>query len=233
MAYAGLLPPVWLFLDNPVAETLHFLNLEEFTELVNGCAPDVIVRHSFAILRTVVTACYFHAKVQGLHKELRATHMEIGNFEAEKAMPSRLGRISGTQLEAMASVPQFPETLVQIQAERIRLAEWEHDQLQGQLQLAERARSSRSSTRSSDWVRARWCSSRSRIRLRVSIASEREAEARSTKQATSFAESRARYERQLTAFAASLARFYIELRPLSASGSVCTHVTGPTQRSTR
>jgi len=77
--------------------------------------------------------------------------MEIGDLEAEKvrlrqAIPtdavvgqaSRLGRLSGTQLEAMASVPQSPETLAQIQTERIRLAEWEHDQLQGQLQLAER-----------------------------------------------------------------------------------------------
>jgi hypothetical protein len=38
----------------------------------------------------------------------------------------------------MASIPQSPETLAQIQTERIRLAEWERNQLQGQLQLAER-----------------------------------------------------------------------------------------------
>ena len=49
------LPPVWPFLDDPVAETLHLLNLKEFTELLNGCAPDVIVRHSFAIR-------YLHAR---------------------------------------------------------------------------------------------------------------------------------------------------------------------------
>jgi hypothetical protein len=71
MAHAGRLPPVWPFLDDPIAETLHLLNLEEFTELLNGCAPDVIVRHSFAILHTLVTARYLHAKVQGLHKFLR------------------------------------------------------------------------------------------------------------------------------------------------------------------
>jgi len=48
-------------------------------------------------------------------------------------------------------------------------------------------------------------------RLWVSIASERGAEARSTQQATSFAESRARFEQQLTAFAASSARFEQQL----------------------
>ena len=114
---------------------------------MNGCAPDVIVRHSFAILHTLVTARYLHAKVQRLHKEFRATHMEIGDLEAKKvrlrqAIPtdavvgqaSRLGRLSGTQLKT--SVPQSPETLAQIQTEWE--CEWECDQLQGQLQLAER-----------------------------------------------------------------------------------------------
>jgi hypothetical protein len=48
-------------------------------------------------------------------------------------------------------------------------------------------------------------------RLRVSIASEREAEARSTQQATSFAEFKARFEQQLTDFAASSARFEQQL----------------------
>jgi hypothetical protein len=224
MAYAGRLPPVWPFLDDPVAESLHLLNLEEFTELVNGCAPDVIVRHSFAILRTLVTARYLHAKVQGLHKELRATHMEINDLEAERvrlrqAIPtdavvgqaSRLGRLSGTQLEAMASTPQSPEALAQIQTERIRLAEWERDQLQGQLQLAER-----SLTRERDEHRRALTQSLERgldleERLRVSIASEREAEARSTQQATSFAESRARFEQQLATCAASSARLEQQL----------------------
>ena len=42
------LPLVWPFLDDPVAETLYPLNLEELTELLNGCAPDVIVHRSCA-----------------------------------------------------------------------------------------------------------------------------------------------------------------------------------------
>jgi hypothetical protein len=53
------------------ADRLHLLNLEKFTELLNGCAPDVIVRHSFAILRALVTAQYLHPKV---HRDLRAAH---------------------------------------------------------------------------------------------------------------------------------------------------------------
>ena len=40
-AHASPLPPIWDLLDcQPQVETLHFLNLEEFTDLVNGCAPD-------------------------------------------------------------------------------------------------------------------------------------------------------------------------------------------------
>jgi hypothetical protein len=201
MAHAGRLPPVWPFLDDLVAETLHLLNLEEFTELLNGCAPDVIVRHSFAILRTLVTARYLHAKVQGLHKFLRAAHQD-----------SKLGRLSSTQLEAMASVPQSTEALAQIQAERIRLAQWGHDQLVGQLQLAEQTLArerdehhralTQCTTSFTERIRAL------EEQLRASIASERKAEARSTQQATSFAES---FEQQLTTFAASSARFEQQL----------------------
>jgi hypothetical protein len=64
----------------------------------------------------------------------QGAHEEIGDMNAEKvwlqqAVPTdavagpafRLERLFGTQLEAMASVPQSPETLPQIQAERIRL----------------------------------------------------------------------------------------------------------------
>ena len=40
----------------PQVETLHLLNLEEFTDLVNGCAPDALLRNAFVILRMVVTA---------------------------------------------------------------------------------------------------------------------------------------------------------------------------------
>ena len=59
MAHAGPLPPIWYLLDClPTHETLHLLNLEEFTDLVNGCTPDGLVRNSFVILRMVATALY-------------------------------------------------------------------------------------------------------------------------------------------------------------------------------
>jgi hypothetical protein len=52
-------------LDDPVVEILQLLNLEEFIELLNGCVPDVIVRHYFAILRTLVTTRFLHAAAAG------------------------------------------------------------------------------------------------------------------------------------------------------------------------
>jgi hypothetical protein len=55
-------------LNDPVAETLQ-----------------LIVRNSFAILRTLVTARYLHAKVQGLQNYIRAAHEEISDMELEQA----------------------------------------------------------------------------------------------------------------------------------------------------
>ena len=63
MAHTGPLPPIWDLLDlQPSAETLHLLNLVEFTDLLNGCAPDALVRNAFVILRVVATARYLHLK---------------------------------------------------------------------------------------------------------------------------------------------------------------------------
>ena len=57
MAHTGPLPPIWDLLDlQPNAETLHLLSLVEFTDLLNGCAPDALVRNAFVILRMVATA---------------------------------------------------------------------------------------------------------------------------------------------------------------------------------
>lgn len=53
MAHADQLPPLWSFFDDPTNETFHLINLEEFTEMVNGCAPDALVRISSVILRTL------------------------------------------------------------------------------------------------------------------------------------------------------------------------------------
>ena len=75
MTHAGRLTPIWSFLDDPVAETFFLLNIEEFIEKMNGCAPDVIVRHSFAILRTLVMARYIHAKIDGAPRSTQSYPM--------------------------------------------------------------------------------------------------------------------------------------------------------------
>ena len=68
MAHTGPLPPIWDLLDlQPHSETLHLLSLVEFTDLLNGCAPDALVRNAFVILRMVATARYLHLKSQELH----------------------------------------------------------------------------------------------------------------------------------------------------------------------
>jgi len=56
MAYVGPLPLIWDLLDHqPSAETLHLLSLVEFTDLLNGCSPDALLRNSFVLLRMVAT----------------------------------------------------------------------------------------------------------------------------------------------------------------------------------
>lgn len=45
-------------LDQRAPPLPHLFNLEEFTEMVNRCAPNALVRISFAILRTLVTTRY-------------------------------------------------------------------------------------------------------------------------------------------------------------------------------
>ena len=70
-AHTGPLPPIWDLLDpQPNAETIHLLSLVEFSDLLNGCAPDALVRNAFVILHMVATARYLHLKSQGLHEAL-------------------------------------------------------------------------------------------------------------------------------------------------------------------
>ena len=95
IAHAGSLPPIWDLLDcaQPQVETLHLLNLEEFTDLLNGCAPDALV-----ILRMVATARYLHLKAQELHDALISVHITFGDDLEEKI---RL-RDQGLDIEASA-----------------------------------------------------------------------------------------------------------------------------------
>jgi hypothetical protein len=85
MAHTGSLPLIWDLLDlQPSAETLHLLNLVEFTDLLNGCALDALVRNVFVILRVVATARYLHLKSQELHEALREAHVTIGEEADER-----------------------------------------------------------------------------------------------------------------------------------------------------
>jgi hypothetical protein len=79
MAYTGPLPPIWDLLDlQPSAETLHVLSLVEFTDLLNGCAPDALAQNAFVILRMVATVRYLHLKSQELHEALKEAHGTLG-----------------------------------------------------------------------------------------------------------------------------------------------------------
>ena len=82
MAHAGPLPPIWDPLD--CQPTLHLLNLEEFTDLLNGCAPDALVQNSFVIPHMVATARYLHLKAQKLHDAIISAHITIGDDLEEK-----------------------------------------------------------------------------------------------------------------------------------------------------
>ncbi len=85
MAHTGPLPPIWDLLDLQLnSETLHLLSLVEFTDLLNGCAPDALVRNTFVILRMVATARYLHLKSQELHEALMDAHGILGEDADER-----------------------------------------------------------------------------------------------------------------------------------------------------
>ena len=61
MAHVGELSPIWDLLDFTSAETLHLLSLVEFTDLLNRCSPDTLVRNAFVLLRMVAMARFHGA----------------------------------------------------------------------------------------------------------------------------------------------------------------------------
>ena len=67
MVHFGPLPPIWDLLDKRSDEALQLLSLEEFTDIVNGCAPNALLRNSFAILRIVSMARYLQHKTQEIY----------------------------------------------------------------------------------------------------------------------------------------------------------------------
>ena len=60
------------------------LDLDELTDLINGCASDDLVRNSFVILGIVATTRYLHLKAQELHDALISAHTTIGGNLEEK-----------------------------------------------------------------------------------------------------------------------------------------------------
>jgi len=85
VAHIGQLLSIWDLLGHEsAAETLHLLSLVEFTDLLNGCSPDALVRNAFVILRVVATARYLHLKSQELNEALMSAHETIGDAMEEK-----------------------------------------------------------------------------------------------------------------------------------------------------
>ena len=136
MAHTGPLPPIWDLLDlQPNSETLHLLSLVEFTDLLNGCAPDALVRNAFVILRMVATARYLHLKSQELPEALMEAHGILGEDADERvrlreegpaheAIARRVLDLTD-QLSALTNQHQEAQAAATFQAERARLAEWD------------------------------------------------------------------------------------------------------------
>jgi hypothetical protein len=136
MAHTGPLPPIRDLLDlQPSAETLHLLSLVEFTDLLNGCAPDALVRNAFVILRMVATARYLHLKSQELPEALMEAHGILGEDADERvrlreegpaheAIARRVLDLTD-QLSAMSNQHQEAQAAAAFNAERTRLAEWD------------------------------------------------------------------------------------------------------------
>ena len=147
MAHTGPLPPIWDLLDlQPSAEILHLLNLVEFTDLLNGCAPDALVRNAFVTaryLRVVVTARYLHLKSQELHEALREAHVTIGEEADERVrLREEIPAIDASDktvalLAAMSAQHQEAQAAAAFNAGRARLVEWDSGQLRGQIGLVQ------------------------------------------------------------------------------------------------
>ena len=142
MAHTGPLPPIWDLL-----ETLHLLSLVEFTDLLNGCAPDALVRNAFVILHMVATARYLHLKSQKLHEALIEAHGTLKDDADERVRLLEEGpAIEATaqrivlltdQLAAMSNQHQEAQAVAALNADRARLAEWDAGQLRGEIGLVQ------------------------------------------------------------------------------------------------
>ncbi len=207
MAHTGPLPPIWDLLDlQPNSETLHLLSLVEFTDLLNGCAPDALVRNAFVILRMVATARYLHLKSQELHEALMEAHGILGEDADERVRLREEGPVHEAnarrlldltdQLSALTNQHQEAQAAAAFNAERARLAEWDAGQLRGQIGLVQQDLARARDDLTTAVAQAHTQVTDLEDRLKASVAAEREASARSNQQATSLAELSARLQKQ-------------------------------------
>jgi len=137
--HTGPLPPIWDIDLQPNAETLHLLSLVEFTDLLNGCAPDALVWNALVILRMVATAHYLHLKRQELHEALMEALETIG-LEADERVWLREEVLAidanaqtvvllTDQLAAMTNQHQEAQAAAAFNVECARLVEWDAGQL--------------------------------------------------------------------------------------------------------
>jgi hypothetical protein len=175
-------------------------------------------------------ARYFALKTQEVHEALQEAHEAMG---LAKITPEHATDEVGNQAAAdrpglteqdAASAARLQEALAvaAANAERARVAEHSNTELRGQLAQAQAhlAQVIQEANLAIEQVRAQAADLDDR--LKASVASEREALARSSQQATSFASSTARYQQQLAA----------ATHTTCASGSLCVAFVGRRPTST-
>jgi chromosome segregation ATPase len=154
----------------------------------------------------VATARYLHLKSQELHEALMEAHGILGEDADERVRLREEGPVHEAnarrlldltdQLSALTNQHREAQAAAVFNAERARLAEWDADQLRGQIVLVQQ-----DLARTRDDLIAAVAQANTQVtdledRLKASVAAEREASARSNQQATSLAELSARLQQQ-------------------------------------
>jgi hypothetical protein len=164
----------------PNSEILHLLSLVEFTDLLNGCAPDALVRNAFVILRMVATARSLHLMeahgILGEDADERVRLREEG--PAHEAIARRVLDLTD-QLSTLTNQHQEAQAAAAFQDERARLAEWDAGQLRGQIGLVQQDLARARNDLTAAVAQAHTQVTDLEDRLKASVAAEREASARS------------------------------------------------------
>ena len=104
-AHYGPLPPIWDLLDKPSNTTLPLLSLEEFTGIMNRCAPNA--------LRIVCLARYLELKTQEIHEALEEAHsaMSLAKMSETRLPETNLASPSRTQRLPLDTRTPWPAPL--------------------------------------------------------------------------------------------------------------------------